>query len=116
MVYENADVTLDFAGPLTNLTHSGHIVLTNLSIPQFEPLDARLDWHGTNTQLSQTEVRITHRETAFKAVFSGELTTTNSISRGTWDSLRVSVLLQSCALTVNPRVEQSRAGFPLSLG
>ncbi len=71
--YDDGIASLTFSGDITNLSHAGHIAVTNLTVPELQPLQARLDWQGQDTKLQRTEVQVMSGETALQTVFSAEV-------------------------------------------
>ncbi len=62
--YEGLAVAGRFQGTVTNLSHSGHLTITNLLSPDLRPLDLALDWQGRQKKLSEAKAEISAGESS----------------------------------------------------
>ena len=68
--YENLSLRANARGALTNLAHSGELVVTNFTSPQTRPLQLKANWSGEQMNLNHTEVSIAASNAILSTVFS----------------------------------------------
>jgi len=59
--YQGLTVAGEFHGAFTNLSHRGHLAITNLTIPGLNPLGLALDWEGRQNRLNEAAAQISAR-------------------------------------------------------
>jgi len=86
--YAGLHLTTLAHGPFQSLQHSGRLVITNFTSPQFSPLQLQVDWSGTQTNLDPVSLSLSARSSSL--AFQG------SLAIGTFGT---NLTLQSVTLT-----------------
>jgi translocation and assembly module TamB len=71
--YRSLAVAGEFRGAFTNLTHQGHLALTNLTSPDLRPLNLALDWHGRQTRVSNAVAQISAGGSSLEVTGAGSI-------------------------------------------
>lgn len=65
--YQDLAVTGQMHGPFNELTHSGHLQITNLVTPDLRSVNVALDWQGKQTNLNPAVVEISSGRSSLSA-------------------------------------------------
>lgn len=67
--YHHIDLSGEFSGSLTNLSHSGHVKLQDAKFPEMAPLEIAADWRGTQINFTSVQGSVSAKESSL--VFGG---------------------------------------------
>ncbi len=73
--YKNISLVGNFSGPLTNISHDGHVELQGVNLPNLTPLNLVADWAGTQLNLNKVQATIAAKDSLLSLAGSFEMNT-----------------------------------------